>query len=723
MRTVLVGESNYAEFEVINDYLTGKNFEVHWVKNGPDALAAFSQSPSDLMILDALLPGLTGLKVCQRARKLPGGDRVKVVLLSKVYRQFKEQYESRSKMGVDAYSEKPVNLVELDKVLQQLLDEDAAPRDAGETARGGETRRTLRTNGLLSETPFPRLLFYLHKYKRTGALRVSHEQISKVIYLREGSPIFVTSNLANESLGRFMVERGVISDEQYNSSLERMVQTGEQQGNVLLEMGVLTPYELYEALQGQIREKILRVFAWDEGEYEFRPGSFTLSEAAQLEMKPLRLILEGIQRFHNLTRLERYFNEYKNQRLRRVKGSLVETGQMVLTPHEAKFHKLIDGKRTVGKIVALSNLSLSETFQILYYLLLIEVIRFIGDPGFGDRGLQEQEAFVAEKKKKQEEVRRLHENRGAAVSERMHRFRTQILQLFDGLDALTFYDLLRLPLGASDHQVRSAYHGLVKEVRPYDLYAEADESLRAKCDQIFSLLTQAYETLLDPQSRRTYDTRLSGQTAAPAAAEAAPTQAVEPESAAGIDPDDFFGDDAALETETVDAPDIEWEIEEEISAPVDDEALKLDDFFGDAEEAEKLAEAGQVTVSMANLVKSELAFQHGEDALHRRDYEAAKRHFAEARSLSPKEAEYTAYLGWATFLAAPRDAAAMAQGRDLIEKAISINPVLDSAFAYLGLIHLQVGDRNQARANFEQALQYNPDNKRARQELTKLEVE
>ncbi|NLH49848.1 MAG: response regulator [Myxococcales bacterium] len=722
MRKVLVGESNYAEFEVLNDFLTGKDFEVHWVKNGNDALAAFSQLQPDLMILDALLPGLTGLKVCQRARKLPGGETVKVVLLSKVYRQFKEQYESRAKMGVDAYSEKPVNVGELDKILQQLL-EETAPRETAEAGKTAETKRTLRTSGLLSETPFPRLLFYLHKYHRTGALRVSHEQISKVIYLREGSPIFVTSNLANESLGRFMVERGVISDEQYNSSLERMVQTGEQQGHVLLEMGILTPHQLYEAMQAQIREKILRVFAWDEGEYEFRPGSFKLSESVQLDTAPLRLTLEGIKRFYNLSRLERYFNEYKNQRLRRVKGSLVDSGEMLLTPHEAKFYKLIDGKRTVGKIVALSNLSLSETFQILYYLLLIEVIRFIGDPGFGDRSLQEQEAYVADKKKKQEEVRRLHEDRGAAVSERMHQFRNQILQLFDGLDSLTFYDLLRLPAGAGDLQVRTAYHGLVKELRPYDLYAQADDALRAKCDQIFSLLTQAYETLLDPQSRQRYDARLFGQAAAtpaPAAPEpAAPAAPAPPEEA-----DDFFGETAPEAAEAVDTPDIEWEIEEEITAPAaDDESLKLDDFFGGEEDETKVAEAGQVTASMANLVKSELEFQHGEDALHRRDFEAAKRHFAEARALSPKEAEYSAYLGWATFLAAPDDAAVVAQGRDLIEKAISINPVLDSAYTFLGRIHLQTGNRDRARASFEQALQYNPDNARARQELTKLEVE
>ena len=40
-----------------------------------------------------LLPGLTGIRVCQKVRELPEGKGVKTILLSTVYRQFKDLNE------------------------------------------------------------------------------------------------------------------------------------------------------------------------------------------------------------------------------------------------------------------------------------------------------------------------------------------------------------------------------------------------------------------------------------------------------------------------------------------------------------------------------------------------------------------------------------------------------------------------------------------------------
>ena len=280
---VLVGESNYAEFEILNDYLSNQGFDVKWVKNGHDAVSQFQETKPDLMILDALLPGLAGLKVCQKVQKMEGGEKVRTILLSSVYKQFKEKYDNRKTLGVDAYSEKPVEIASLDKLISRLIGQDPISRvtdlSSIEKEAIGVGKRRLGPTGTFSSYPFPNILFYLKKYNRSGALEIESEMINKVIYLKNGNLASVSSNQFAESLGRYMVKANFLTQSDYNSSLEKVLATGNQQGRILLDMGVVTPHQLYEALQGHLMEKILSVFSWETGKFSFKSGRLKLSNA------------------------------------------------------------------------------------------------------------------------------------------------------------------------------------------------------------------------------------------------------------------------------------------------------------------------------------------------------------------------------------------------------------------------------------------------------------
>src|SRR5512143_1133905 len=69
-------------------------------------------------------------------------------------------------------------------------------------------------------------------------------------------------------------------------------------------------------------------------------------------------------------------------------------------------------------------------------------------------------------------------------------------------DQATYYDLLGLPLDASDEQIKHAYRHLVKDVHP-------DTSTRDDATMQFRALQQAYETLGDPRQRALYDATLA----------------------------------------------------------------------------------------------------------------------------------------------------------------------------------------------------------------------
>ena len=69
------------------------------------------------------------------------------------------------------------------------------------------------------------------------------EPTKKIVYLKEGYPIFVKSNLLSECLGRVLVREKMISDEECERSLVQMKdKSGRQQGTVLIEMGAISPH-------------------------------------------------------------------------------------------------------------------------------------------------------------------------------------------------------------------------------------------------------------------------------------------------------------------------------------------------------------------------------------------------------------------------------------------------------------------------------------------------
>ena len=751
-KKALVGESNYAEFEILNDFLTTRGFEVSWVKNGRDAVEQFNSIKPDILILDALLPGLTGIKACQHIRKLEGGEQVKTILLSSVYKQFKDKYDNRKTVGVDAYSEKPVDVGSLEKLITSLLGKQNEQVETQEVMFEEDGEKAEGISGSFETTPFPKILFFIRKFKRNGALEVDHEMTNKVIYVKDGHLAFVSSNQSNESLGRFMVKSEILSVADYNSSLERMLETGQQHGQVLLDMNLITPHQLFDALKSHMLEKILSVFAWENGNYFFRGGRLKLENTIRIKIDLHDIIHQGIKRLYPLVRLETFFNDYKNHRLIRNKDSIYNKDSLVLKPTEANFLKSISGDLTLGRIVARTKLSLSDTFQLLYFLMLIEEVRFEGDSSMSERSLKSQEEFISKKKTVREELRHGAFETDAESPTQAIRYRDRVSSLYNQLDKLTYFDLLSVPKTADRWAIKTAYHKMVHLYHPSELYSQVNDVIKAKADSIFQTFTKAYETLADKSKREKYleeldrtpelekETPVEDDLDEHSAVVAeddddigeieAPLEDIEDEDGKDIFEDSFdfdsIPDDGTPATDPLD-PEISWDEQKDKFSELDNEEEEIDFSFDMPEKEmiseEELEHGRQVTYDMATLIKSELEFQKGEDLLGYKQYEQAKEHFAKAGELNPAEAEYQVYLAWTTFKVSPTDPESVRQSEKLLEKAVAINPNLDIIFYYKGMIALEINEAEIAKQHFQKALHFNPLNELALSALDKLETE
>jgi two-component system, OmpR family, response regulator BaeR len=67
-KTILVAEDDNKIAEIICKYLSLERFNVHQAQTGPQAIELFKTQNPDLIILDVMLPELTGTEVCENIR-------------------------------------------------------------------------------------------------------------------------------------------------------------------------------------------------------------------------------------------------------------------------------------------------------------------------------------------------------------------------------------------------------------------------------------------------------------------------------------------------------------------------------------------------------------------------------------------------------------------------------------------------------------------------------
>ncbi len=94
-------------------------FEVKSVGNGEDALAAMASFAPDLVLLDVMMPRLSGYEVCQQVRANPAWAHVKIVMLSAKGRDI--EVSKGMAVGADAYVTKPFATADLIAQVRALL--------------------------------------------------------------------------------------------------------------------------------------------------------------------------------------------------------------------------------------------------------------------------------------------------------------------------------------------------------------------------------------------------------------------------------------------------------------------------------------------------------------------------------------------------------------------------------------------------------------------------
>ena len=682
-KTILLVEDDRQLQHVLAEALHQAGFTVLAEHDGGWASQTFQSRPVDLVVLDGLLPRKNGFQLAEEIRKSGKGNKLPIIFISGVYKAGRSKKELEDSIGPIEWLDKPLEPRTLIAVVRRLLgieQEVSEPSDPASRKRqlsrarvqaklkdlasladlaevkSVESESQVRfrgsalVRGNLHERPFTEVLSELHRWRATGALLLLREPVKKLVYVQEGAPIFVRSNLLAETLGQILVRERMITMAECEDALARMVTSKRQQGTELIEMGCISPANLSYALQLQLETKLFDLFGWVDGAFQFNPRGESPPALVNFDMSPARILLEGIKRNYDDLRVRAELGPVESLVVRFSDDPLDRFQDMGLEAGEAQLYALIDGRRTVQELFELTSAGSQPASAPLHpddarrLLLALKCAGMIllgarTSPG-SDAPLRTPAGALrpAPPARKSNLLPPVAELPVRALAEPELLARQQVERLAARAQDLrrgTLFEVLGVLPTASEFEVRNSFAALAKESHPDRLGPEAPREARAFADQIFAQLTFAHDTLSDRRKRDEYESQLRS----------------------GVQ-------------------------------------------RTDSEE-------------VANILAAERRFRDGEERLAARDYASARTAFEDAVRLYPDEAEFHACLGWVTWLAAPAPAgAAGSQAQhpalELLEEALALNPRIDRAYLFRGHIYKALGRGGDAEAEFEKALLCNP---------------
>ncbi len=226
--------------------------------------------------------------------------------------------------------------------------------------------------GALAEQPLPRLLHALTLEERTCVLELKLRQLEKRVLIEEGVPVGLTSNLLHETLGKFLVERKKLTEEQYQQVLTASVTTGQQYGAVLVQQGLITPFELYKQLQANLGHALLDCFRWTDARYRLVPEA----PAAQspIRLNPRQLIFTGITTSLPFDVVASELELGQGQRLAWTQGAAQAAEELKLSPKDTRLFQLLKGRPGFAELIAKSGLELEPAMRRIYAFAVLGLI-------------------------------------------------------------------------------------------------------------------------------------------------------------------------------------------------------------------------------------------------------------------------------------------------------------------------------------------------------------
>jgi len=116
---ILLVDDNQQNLELVQAYLETLPCRISTARDGLEAIASIERERPDLVLLDVMMPRMSGFEVCRKIKANPETRDIVVIMVTALHEV--GDYERAVECGTDDFLTKPVNKLELLTRVRSLL--------------------------------------------------------------------------------------------------------------------------------------------------------------------------------------------------------------------------------------------------------------------------------------------------------------------------------------------------------------------------------------------------------------------------------------------------------------------------------------------------------------------------------------------------------------------------------------------------------------------------
>ncbi len=555
--------------------------------------------------------------------------------------------------------------------------------------------------GDLEEHPMIEVLGVLFAGRRSGSLSITHGKQETKIYAASGIPVNAETTSPGHTLLDLMIHDNRLSAEDVMQVKQLAADKDTDVVECMGELLGIDEGQLYYYQAKAAQETMISACGFRRGNYSFLESADVLSGVSMYDINPLEVIYEGMTRYHTADLAGR-IHALEKQKVRLNPG----VKEFFVLPEPLYRHSdVLDvflNEMQIGKAIIVMqkemgdiNLSINFLYLLLVTGLLVrvapppaeEIIEGPGIPARADKPGEDEPPLRERVSRRSDQdddqstayiitrgsKRKAHSVRGPASKKQEAR---------------------REAPGVSDTEKP----GSKAEKRPARDTETSPEKKPGEYKELKKELEQMNQRM--ENARALYEV----------------LQVAVESSVSEIQKEYVEMSDAVDEQRLRDAPEDVLELAARIKEQLDQAVATLVDpdqrieyerslFPYEKERAWNMSMKRNIALKMG---------KRGEWYLFHNAPDHARVCFEEAINLDPRVPEYFMNMGWAIFRDRP---AQVDEAKSYINNALKINPDLEKAHYYLGIMRKRSGDEQLAIESFQRALELDPQDSSARREL------